>query len=119
MCPDPGDFCADTVCNEADDECTTTDTSDVVCDGSGACYDEVCNEDTDMCDRDCDPSGNPDECQIIIGDFIWDDDNQDGIQDGGEMGFDGVDVNLIDCSVGEDARRRNVDGLRRCLRIHR
>ena len=32
-----------------------------------------------------------------IGDFVWIDFNQDGIQDAGEPGFDGVTVRLLDC----------------------
>ncbi len=32
----------------------------------------------------------------IIGDFVWIDDNQDGIQDPGESGMSGVTVNLLD-----------------------
>jgi hypothetical protein len=32
-----------------------------------------------------------------LGDFVWDDENQDGIQDAGELGIAGVTVNLYDC----------------------
>ncbi|HUV30324.1 MAG TPA: SdrD B-like domain-containing protein [Acidobacteriota bacterium] len=32
-----------------------------------------------------------------IGDFVWHDENMDGIQDGGEAGVAGVTVNLYDC----------------------
>jgi len=32
-----------------------------------------------------------------IGDFVWIDENRDGIQDDGEPGFPGVTVNLYDC----------------------
>ncbi len=34
-----------------------------------------------------------------IGDFVWDDDNGDGIQDAGESGRAGVTVNLLDCGL--------------------
>ncbi len=33
-----------------------------------------------------------------IGDFVWNDINQNGIQDNGEPGIEGVDVRLLDCS---------------------
>ena len=33
-----------------------------------------------------------------IGDFVWSDDDQDGIQDPGELGVNGVTVNLLDTS---------------------
>ncbi len=38
------------------------------------------------------------ECDGSIGDFVWDDQDQDGIQDGGEPGLAGWTVNLSDCS---------------------
>jgi hypothetical protein len=38
------------------------------------------------------------ECDGSIGDFVWNDLNQDGIQDGGEPGLAGWTVNLSDCS---------------------
>ncbi len=31
-----------------------------------------------------------------IGDFVWTDSDADGVQDGGEVGLDGVTVNLLD-----------------------
>jgi hypothetical protein len=33
-----------------------------------------------------------------LGDFVWEDQNQDGIQDAGEPGIAGVTVNLYDCA---------------------
>ncbi len=33
-----------------------------------------------------------------IGDFVWFDDNMNGIQDDGELGFPGVEVHLYDCA---------------------
>ena len=93
-CERDGDLCTNEHCDgegacvvESEVECTT-----------GACFTEECDSNTGECVRDCDPAANPEECQIIIGDFIWDDDNQDGIQDMGETGIDTVDVNLIECS---------------------
>jgi hypothetical protein len=38
----------------------------------------------------------PDET-VSLGDFVWHDENQDGLQDGTEMGIEGVTVNLYDC----------------------
>ena len=36
--------------------------------------------------------------KAALGDFVWYDDNQDGIQDDGEMGIAGVTVELMDCN---------------------
>ena len=104
-----GDNCVplSTACNADDGDVCTADH----CDGLGACVDDpdgdldcndgkVCTDDrcdpTDGCINDCAPDGKQD-CEIDIGDYIWDDANQDGIQDGGEFGIDGVTVTLTDC----------------------
>jgi hypothetical protein len=50
VCPDPGDFCADTSCSEAANQCVTTDTSATVCPDNLHCADVTCNEATDQCD---------------------------------------------------------------------
>jgi hypothetical protein len=59
------------------------------CDASGVC-DQV---------FDCQPDGEPD-CEITIGDFVWNDANGDGLQDS-EIGIADVDLTLIECSTGE------------------
>ena len=38
-----------------------------------------------------------------IGDFVWDDENGNGLQDGGEPGVGGIRVDLYQCSRGEPA----------------
>ncbi|MGD0831870.1 MAG: SdrD B-like domain-containing protein, partial [Terracidiphilus sp.] len=40
--------------------------------------------------------GTPGQCFGTIGDFVWNDQNANGIQDAGEPGIDGVTVNLYD-----------------------
>jgi hypothetical protein len=47
----------------------------------------------------CEPDGKSD-CEITIGDFIWNDGNADGLQDS-EPGIPNVDLNLVECSSGE------------------
>ncbi|MBW2195701.1 MAG: hypothetical protein JRF37_09080 [Deltaproteobacteria bacterium] len=41
-----------------------------------------------------------------IGDFVWNDENNDGIQDSGELGLSGVTVELFN-SVGNSIGHRN------------
>ncbi len=78
--------------------CVPDPANDVVC-PPGACFTETCTPATGLCgNRVCNPASNPAECQIIIGDCIWEDTDEDGIQDAGEMGISGVDVSLLDCS---------------------
>ncbi|MCB0392874.1 MAG: hypothetical protein KDD58_16425, partial [Bdellovibrionales bacterium] len=36
--------------------------------------------------------------QVLIGDFVWFDTNEDGVQDGGEPGLEGVVVRLVGAS---------------------
>ena len=45
--------------------------------------------------------GNQDPQDGSIGDFVWQDDNANGIQDDGELGIEGVVVNLLDANGGE------------------
>jgi len=39
---------------------------------------------------------------LTVGDFIWDDANENGLQDDGEKGMDGVTVNLTTCGTTHD-----------------
>lgn len=48
----------------------------------------------------CDPAESPAVCRVTISDFVWQDDNADGIQDAGEPGLSGVDVEVFTCSGG-------------------
>jgi hypothetical protein len=118
--PETGD-CEPNADPAASTPCTDTDGNDcteAACDGMGFCNQEhilpdgkPC-ADTDgnqctearcdgfgTCDQDiCAPDGKP-ACEIRLGDFIWDDFDGDGEQDGGEPGLSGVDLNLLDCSA--------------------
>ena len=38
-------------------------------------------------------------CPGKLGDFVWNDLDGDGLQEDGEPGLDGVQVNLIDCAT--------------------
>jgi hypothetical protein len=49
VCPD-NLFCADVACNEATNQCDTTDTSSIVCPDNLFCADVACNEATNQCD---------------------------------------------------------------------
>jgi hypothetical protein len=49
VCPD-NLFCADVACNEATNQCDTTDTSTIVCPDNLFCADVACNEATNQCD---------------------------------------------------------------------
>lgn len=47
-----------------------------------------------------------------IGDYVWEDTDKDGIQEGGEPGIPGVTVNLLDCSdTVLDSTTTDADGL--------
>jgi len=62
-------------------------------------------------------------CPAKIGDRVWEDTDQDGLQDGGELGVEGVTVRLFDCGpdgvagtgddvdTGQSRVTDNVDGL--------
>jgi hypothetical protein len=108
---------ASTPCSETPDseECANPG-----CDGSGTCSaTHIAEPDSTACtDSDgnpcsvagcqagvceqvhaCEPDGNPD-CEITIGDFVWNDANGDGLQPT-ESGIPDVDLNLVECSNGE------------------
>jgi len=48
----------------------------------------------------CEPTENPAVCRVTISDTIFRDDNADGIQDAGEPGLAGVEVDVLACSAG-------------------
>jgi hypothetical protein len=48
----------------------------------------------------CAPSPGTPECDVTIGDFIWEDENGDGCQDD-EAGIEGINVDLLDCSAAD------------------
>lgn len=46
----------------------------------------------------------PAEMLANIGDFVWDDTNMDGIQDGGELGIAGINLNLTGAGINVDVQ---------------
>lgn len=118
---DDGVACTVDTCDEVNDACVNTP-DDASCDDGDVCNGvETCDPVNDcqpgeplVCDdgnpctaNSCDPANgciytcapeNIPECEITIGDFVWDDTDGDGCQ-GEQLGIEGVTVNLIDCSA--------------------
>jgi hypothetical protein len=79
-----GDACDDCVVGDAD--------QDTVCDDSDNCPDVSNPDQTDM-----DNDGFGDACDLTLGDSVWKDADQDGIQNLDESGIPGVSVSLYTC----------------------
>ncbi|MEN8185107.1 MAG: SdrD B-like domain-containing protein, partial [Myxococcota bacterium] len=108
---------ASTPCSETPD---TEECANPGCDGAGTCSPtHIAEPDSTACTDDdgnpcsiagceagvceqvhtCEPDGKAD-CEITIGDLVWNDANADGLQPT-ESGIADVDLNLIECSAGD------------------
>ena len=72
--------------------------SDVDANGNTACFNLSPNEDKDDVDAGIYLP------KASVGDFVWDDENEDGIQDAGEPGIPGVTVTLYDANGNQVAQ---------------
>ena len=111
---DPGDYCVEFDINALPADFCTTDGFDLGAPqftAQNAGNDDAIDSDADPVDGLTDPvslsTGETDltvdagiYCPAKIGDRVWNDDNEDGLQDNGEAGVPGVTVKLFECTDG-------------------